>query len=147
MAFISPWTRKVHWRFWQPILTWKVFVSWIDANVTYARMGMTDRATDITQKILANGNYHFPAFWGPGYDWTPDFNWGGTGIMGLQEMLMQAIGEEIVLLPAWPEDWSADFKLCAPENTTIESKVDKWAIICLKVIPESRKKDVVIWNE
>ncbi len=38
-------------------------------------------------------------FWGPGYDWTPDHNWGGSGMIGLQEMLLQTNGNLILLFP------------------------------------------------
>lgn len=44
----------------------------------------------------------------------------GNGEIGLQEMLMQTNGREILLLPAWPKDWEADFKLHAPYETTVE---------------------------
>ncbi len=30
----------------------------------------------------------FPAFFGPGHDWLPDHNWGGAGMIGIQEMLL-----------------------------------------------------------
>jgi len=29
-------------------------------------------------------------------------------------------GKEIRILPAWPSDWDVDYKLRAPENTTVE---------------------------
>jgi hypothetical protein len=29
-------------------------------------------------------------------------------------MLMQTVGRKILLLPAWPKNWNADFKLHAP---------------------------------
>ena len=32
----------------------------------------------------------YPAFFGPGHDWMPDHNWGGSGMVGLQEMLLAA---------------------------------------------------------
>ena len=39
----------------------------------------------------------FPAFFGPGHDWVPDHNWGGSGMVGLQEMLLAAdpYGDEL----------------------------------------------------
>ena len=36
---------------------------------------------------------------------------GGSGMIGLQEMLMQVDGKEILLMPAWPADWDVDFEL------------------------------------
>ena len=38
----------------------------------------------------------------------------------LQAMLIQTEGSKIFLLPAWPSDWNADFKVHAPAKTTIE---------------------------
>jgi hypothetical protein len=65
-------------------------------------------------------------------------------LTALQSMLLQCEGKKIYLLPAWPKDWNADFKLHAPYKTTIEAKVKDGKIIDLKVTPRSRKKDVVL---
>ncbi|MDX2443741.1 MAG: hypothetical protein QNK30_08060, partial [Bacteroidales bacterium] len=74
-------------------------------------------------------------------------NWGGSGMIGLQEMLLQTIGDQILLFPSWPKDWDVDFKLHAPYNTTVEGKLENGELIQLKVIPESRRKDIVITFE
>ena len=65
-------------------------------------------------------------------------------MIGLQEMLMQAVDKKIYLLPVWPKDWDVDFKLHAPHKTTIEGRVRNGEVIELKVTPESRRKDVVV---
>jgi hypothetical protein len=62
----------------------------------------------------------------------------------LQLMLMQCDGKRIQLLPAWPKAWTADFKLHAPYNTTVEGHVENGQVSNLNVEPESRAKDVVI---
>ena len=62
----------------------------------------------------------------------------------LQEMLMQTVGERIILLPAWPKDWDVDFKLRAPHMTTVAAKVRGGKVVELQVVPPSRKKDVVV---
>jgi hypothetical protein len=59
-------------------------------------------------------------------------------------MLMQCDGKRIQLLPAWPGDWTADFKLCAPYQTTVEGHVEGGKVTRLKVVPASRAKDVVV---
>jgi hypothetical protein len=51
------------------------------------------------------------------------------------------------LVPAWPKDWNANFKLHAPKNTTVEGRVENGKVIEMKVIPEYRRKDVVIGAE
>ena len=95
---------------------------------------------------LEDGPHRFPAFWGPGFDWTPDHNWGGSGMIGLQEMLAQVKDESIILFPAWPVDWNVHFKLHMPHNTTAELKLKDGKVEMLEVKPQSRLKDVVFKN-
>jgi alpha-L-fucosidase 2 len=52
-------------------------------------------------------------------------------------------GRKLLLLPAWPADWDADFKLHAPYRTTIEGKVRKGRLTELVVTPASRRADVI----
>jgi len=52
-------------------------------------LGLVDEAKKWNSLKLKNADKRFPAFWGPGFDWTPDHNWGGSGMIGLQEMLLQ----------------------------------------------------------
>jgi len=121
--------------------------SWEQGGIFCARLGLVDQAADYAIKKLADSGRRFPTYWGPGYDWTPDHNWGGSGMIGLQEMLLQAHGDRIWLLPAWPKDWHADFKLYAPNKTVVEGKVTNGEVVDLKVTPQSRRKDVVIVKE
>ena len=65
-------------------------------------------------------------------------------MIGLQEMLMQTIGSQILLFPAWPEDWDVDFKLHAPYKTTVEGVLKNGELVELRVIPENRRKNVII---
>jgi hypothetical protein len=90
------------------------------------------------------GNQRFLWFWKAGHDWIPDLDNGGTGMMTLQLMLMQTDGRRIQLLPAWPRNWTADFKLHAPDRTTVEGHVENGNITHLEVIPAQRARDVVI---
>jgi hypothetical protein len=83
-------------------------------------MGLTDEAKEITILKMQDSKRRFPTFWGPGHDWVPDHNWGGSGMIGLQEMLLQIVDEKMMVLPAWPKDWNVDFKLHAPGNAVIE---------------------------
>jgi hypothetical protein len=57
---------------------------------------------------------------------------------------MQTPGDRILLLPAWPKDWDVDFRLHAPQQTTVEASVKHGRIVSLKVTPESRRQDLVI---
>ena len=118
-------------------------ISWHQDGIQFARMGMTKEAADYNTRKLRDSERRFPTFWGPGHDWVPDHNWGGSGMIGLQEMLMQTIGDKIVLLPAWPKEWDVDFKLHAPQNTIVECSLKKGKVQYINVTPESRKADIV----
>ena len=116
---------------------------WKQDNIFAARLGLTNDAAELTLLKLKDSGRRFPAFWGPGFDWTPDHNWGGSGMIGLQEMLLQTNDKKIYLLPAWPKAWDVHFKLHAPYQTTIEATVKNGKLIKLQVWPESRRQDVV----
>jgi hypothetical protein len=118
--------------------------SWHQDGIFFARMGQTEKAADFNARKLDDSERRFPTFWGPGHDWVPDHNWGGSGMIGLQEMLMQTIGSEIRLLPAWPLEWDVDFKLHAPGQTVVTGRVRNGQLVDLDVQPESRRKDVVV---
>ena len=111
-------------------------------------MGLTDLAQNMTvYKMQDANNNRFPTFWGPGFDWTPQMDTGGTGMIGLQDMLLQTNGNAsrtIRLLPAWPSNWTADFKLSAPFNTTVEGTVSGGNFTKLTVTPSERMADVII---
>jgi hypothetical protein len=126
------------------VLKFRSHVGWKQDNIFAARLGLTNEAWQLTSLKLKDSGRRFPAFWGPGFDWTPDHNWGGSGMIGLQEMLMQVDGKKIYLLPAWPKDKNVYFKLHAPYQTTIECSWKNGALEFLKVLPEARKKDVVL---
>jgi hypothetical protein len=134
------------WRYgdWVPMA--KSHISWHQNGIFFARMGLTKEAAEYNLKKLENSGRRFPVFWGPGHDWVPDHNWGGSGMIGLQEMLMQTDGRKIYLFPAWPKDWDADFKLHAPYNTTVRCLVRSGKIDSLKVMPQCRRDDVQVLN-
>ena len=131
--------------------TWKhgtfpknMIISWHQDGIFYARMGMIEDAYQYNLKKLSNSDRRFPTFWGPGHDWVPDHNWGGSGMIGLQEMLLQTIGDKIHILPCWPHNKDVHFKLHAPQNTTVEVEYIDGKIKKLDVSPKSRMKDVKI---
>ena len=83
--------------------------SWMPVAVNMAALGNTPEASRRIIDKLSNTTApqaRFPAFFGPGHDWVPDHNWGGSGMVGLQEMLMAAdpYGDgKIYLLPGLAE--------------------------------------------
>lgn len=123
-------------------LRFRTHTGWKQDNIWAACLGLTDEARRLSLLKLADGPHRFPAFWGPGYDWTPDHNWGGSGMIGLQEMLLQTKGEKIFLFPAWPKEWNVHFKLHAPGKTTVEAELKDGKVVRLVVLPSDRRKDV-----
>ena len=125
---------------------------WRQDAIQAAMLGLTDEARrDVTKNATRQclirepaREARFPAFWGPNFDWTPDQCQGSVTMIAFQRMLMQCDGREIRLLPAWPKEWTADFKLHAPYNTTVEGRVENGKVVDLKVTPESRRKDIVL---
>ena len=128
-------------------LKFRTHTGWKQDNIWAACLGLTDEAVDLTLKKMGNGPHRFPAFWGPGYDWTPDLNWGGSGMIGMQEMLMQEVDDQILLFPAWPANWDVSFKLHAAYNTTVAATLKDGKIVKLEVTPKEREKDVINWLE
>ena len=124
-------------------LKFRSHVGWKQDNIWAACLGLTDEAARLTMAKLAHGPHRFPAFWGPGFDWTPDHNWGGSAMIGLQEMLVQERDGKILLFPAWPKTWDVDFKLHLLDSTTISVSLQDGQVSRLEVFPASRLKDVV----
>ncbi|MDR6337803.1 hypothetical protein HNQ91_000825 [Filimonas zeae] len=135
------------WLYDPQVVKYRSHVGWRQYNIFAARLGLTAEAAHYNKLKLADGPHRFPAFWGPGFDWTPDHNWGGSGMIGLQEMLLQADGKKMYLLPAWPKDWPVECKLHAPYNTTVELSVTNGKVTRLQVTPESRRQDVIMANQ
>ncbi len=125
----------------------KDYVSWHQPAIFCARLGLTDEAADYTLKKMRDSGRRFPTWWGPGRDWVPDHNWGGSGMIGLQEMLLQTVGEKILLLPAWPKAWDVRFRLHAPYNTVVEGMVADGKLVSAKITPSGRTRDVVLPEE
>lgn len=132
------------WHYDTLVQKFRSHIGWKQDNIWAARLGLTDEAWKYTSLKLQNSGRRFPAFWGPGFDWVPDHNWGGSGMIGLQEMLLQTHDDEIRILPAWPKDKDVSFRLHAPKQTIVEVRYIKGSLQMLKVIPESRKKDVIL---
>ena len=119
-------------------------VGWKQDAIWAACLGMTDEATRLLQLKLADGPYRFPAFWGPGFDWSPDHNWGGSGMIALQEMLLQEVDNTLYLFPAWPRNWDIRFKLHASGGTIVEAEMKNGQVVNVQVSPQERQHDVVL---
>jgi len=119
-------------------------ISWQNAGIAYARLGMKAQTFEFLKRKLADGPHRFPAFWGPGHDWTPDHNWGGSGLIQLQEMLLQTPGRQILLFPCWDANLDVDFKLHAPFGTVVDVSLRNGSVVRLVVDPPERLADVQV---
>ncbi|MGX1931024.1 DUF5703 domain-containing protein [Flagellimonas sp. 2504JD4-2] len=121
---------------------------WRQDDIFMAYLGLTEQAREYLVERAENydENSRFPAFWGPNYDWTPDQDHGGVLMKSFQSMLMQVdpYSEKIYLMPAWPKEWDAEFKLHAPYNTIIEGEVKNGELVRLAVDPPERGQDIVL---
>ncbi|TDD97810.1 DUF5703 domain-containing protein [Flavobacterium cellulosilyticum] len=131
------------WKYDTDAIKFRSHVGWKQDNIFAARSGLTNEAAKYNLLKMANSERRFPAFWGPGFDWVPDHNWGGSGMIGMQEMLLQEANGKIYLFPAWPVAWNVHFKLHATHNTTVEAELVNGELKVLQVIPEERKKDII----
>ena len=121
-------------------------ISWHPNGIYAARAGLTQEAVKYMRLKLGDSGRKFPAFWGPGHDYTPDHNWGGSGMIGVQEMLMQNLDGKIYLLPAWDLNTDVSFKLWADSRTEVTCNY-KDGVLTYSIMPEMRKKDVILPKE
>ncbi len=103
---------------------------WKQDNIWAACLGLTDEARRLNLAKLADGPYRFTAFYDPGFDWAPDHNRGGAGMVGLQEMLLQETPDgQPILFPAWPRQWNCSFRLRTLGGRTIEATIANGIIV------------------
>lgn len=122
----------------------KLLVSWHQQGIFAARLGMSGEARRVLRFKLGDNDsgYRFPAFWGPGHDWMPDHNWGGSGAIGLQEMLVQTHGDAIYLLPAWPEGLDVQFRLWVEGGAAVDCRYQDGAVQ-YRVTPQNGRRVVL----
>lgn len=117
---------------------------WQQDAIQAAHLGLANIARQyVVENFSSKSEQRFPAFWGPNFDWLPDQTHGNAASMALQSMLVQADGNRILVGPAWPKDWDAEFKLYAPNNTVVEGVFKDGKLERLKVSPDKRASDVV----
>jgi len=117
---------------------------WCQDSIQAACLGLGEEAgRQVAERAKRiNGGYRFPAMW-TGFDSIPDQDHGVNILTTLQDMLLQADGNKLYVLPAWPRNWNVSFKLHAPSNTTVEGVVKAGKLEKLIVTPTTRTKDVV----
>ena len=123
---------------------------WQQDPAQAAMLGMTDEAkrhllTYVTKEEPNRGNresFRFPGFYGPAQDWFPVQTQPSIAMSTLQNMLVQYEDHRILMFPAWPQEWDADFKVHLPYETTIEGVLQDGVVESLTVTPEHRAADI-----
>jgi alpha-L-fucosidase 2 len=119
---------------------------WTQDQIHWAYAGKAAEAQEglIHRFRHASPQCRFPMYGSAGPDSCPDFDHFGSGATALQRMLVQEAGDKILLLPAWPADWDADFRLHLAKQTVICGKVVDGKLVDWSIEPAQRKKDVVV---
>ncbi len=121
---------------------------WTQDQIHWAYAGNAAESQDglVHRFRNASTQCRFPLYGSQGPDSCPDFDHFGSGCTALQRMLVQEAGEKILLLPAWPADWDADFKLHLAHSTVICGKVTSGKLVEWNIEPAARKEDVVVYE-
>ena len=113
-----------------------------------AYLGLADEAQDYLVPRVKNyhGASRSPGFWSNPWSFTPCQDHGSIVVRSLQTMTIQhgPYSDKVYLLPAWPKNWDAQFKLHAPKQTTVEGRVEAGRLVGLTVTPASRMKDMIL---
>lgn len=109
-------------------------------NAKEAQAGLIERFSH------ASPQCRFPVYGVRMPDSAPDLDHFGAGTTALQRMLVQEVGDKILLLPAWPANWDADFKLHLSKQTILSGKVVDGQLLDWIVFPEERSEDVVVYT-
>jgi len=121
---------------------------WTQDQIHWAYAGNAAEAqAGLVQRFRhASPQCRFPLYGSAGPDSCPDFDHFGAGSTALQRMLVQEAGDKILLLPAWPANWDADFKLHLTRGAFISGQVTNSKLTDWKIEPAARRKDVVVYE-
>lgn len=121
--------------------------SWFQDDTQAAYLGLATVARDcLVDRVRYDTRAYFKEsrfFRGSDGDWFPDQDHGGNLLMAMQAMLVQADGNRILVLPAWPKEWNVEFKLHVPQRTVVEGVYRGGKLQKLKVTPRKRARDIV----
>jgi len=122
------------------------FGCWNQDQIGWACAGNAAEAAGglVNRFRTASTMCRFPLSGKEGPDSCPDFDHFGAGSIALQRMLVQETRGKIVLLPAWPSTWDADFKLHLSRGTVVSGTVREGTLSSWEIEPPSRRKDVSI---
>ena len=119
---------------------------WTQDQIDWAYAGKAaEAAAGLVQRFrIASTMCRFPLYGREGPDSCPDFDHFGAGATALQRMLVQEAAGKILLLPAWPAAWDADFKLRLTGGGVLSGTVKAGKLVAWDIRPRSRKADVVV---
>lgn len=114
---------------------------WTQDGQFAALLGLTEeaRANVLAKLRNANPEHRFPVMWGPNFDWLPDQDHGSNLLEVVQLMLLQPVGDELLLLPSWPLDWEVSLRLHAPGGVTVSVDYRNRELQRLEVVPASAR--------
>ena len=108
---------------------------WNQNGIFAAKLNLLDEAEKYLFIKFSDAQKRFPAFGGPGHDWTPDHNHGSSGMILLQEMLLNCEGKDKVeFLPTWNKDVDVSFRLFVPGEKIAECEFRSGKFIKKEVI-------------
>ncbi len=124
----------------------RIYKGWQQTGIEAALLGLTDSAAKIMKinGLAYDKRFRFPGFWGPNYDYTPDQCHGGNYLNTVQTMLLQAEGNDVYLLPAWPKQWDVKFKLHTPGSRQVTAEWKNGKMIALKKYPAGNDAEVIV---
>lgn len=120
---------------------------WTQDQIHWAYAGRANEARDglVKRFRTASTMCRFPLYGREGPDSCPDFDHFGSGSVALQRMLIQEGKDgKILLLPAWPANWDADFKLHLNGGGTLTGTVKDGKLLTWDIAPADRRRDVVV---
>jgi alpha-L-fucosidase 2 len=118
---------------------------WSQDPIEEALVGWTRAAeTDVINNFNdTDPSSRYQAYWSTRNDYLPTEDTGGAAMLALQYMALQCVGNQIQILPAWPNEWNVDLKLNAPNNTTVRLVLTNEAITTLTVTPAASTNNLV----
>jgi len=121
---------------------------WSQDEIQWAYAGNATEAGEglINRFRVASNECRFPMYGSEGPDSCPDFDHFGSGSTALQRMLVQEENGKILLLPAWPANWDADFKLHLTGGGVIAGTVKEGRLLAWDIQPSTRRKDVMLYQ-
>jgi hypothetical protein len=119
---------------------------WTQDQLDWACAGnAAEAAAGLVRRFrVASSTCRFPMFGREGPDSCPDLDHFGSGSIALQRMLVQEAGDKILLLPAWPADWDADFRLRVTGGGVISGRIKDGELVKWDIVPSSRKSHVTV---